>query len=129
MSARSHEPSRSHASRERAPVRSLSVARRRWNRSVTTTDCASLSIGGEQSVDREVVSHTGDLLRRLLEHVASDGLDADSGGLELRGGIGLLLYASINQFAWSQAIVILIAILGIVIISEALSAYVRSRIV
>ncbi|CAM5220701.1 hypothetical protein BTHI11S_03291 [Bosea thiooxidans] len=44
-------------------------------------------------------------------------------------GIGLLLYASINQFAWSQAIVILIAILGIVIISEALSAYVRSRIV
>ena len=45
------------------------------------------------------------------------------------GGIGLLLYASINQFAWSQAIVILIAILGIVILSEALSAYVRSRIV
>ncbi|MGO4404800.1 phosphonate ABC transporter, permease protein PhnE [Bosea sp. RAF48] len=45
------------------------------------------------------------------------------------GGIGLLLYASINQFAWSQAIVILIAILGIVIISEALSAHVRSRIV
>lgn len=45
------------------------------------------------------------------------------------GGIGLLLYASINQFAWSQAVVILIAILGIVIISEALSAYVRSRIV
>ena len=45
------------------------------------------------------------------------------------GGIGLLLYASINQFAWSQAIVILLAILGIVIISEALSAYVRSRIV
>lgn len=45
------------------------------------------------------------------------------------GGIGLLLYASINQFAWSQAIVILISILGIVIISEALSAYVRSRIV
>jgi len=44
------------------------------------------------------------------------------------GGIGLLLYASINQFAWSQAIVILIAILGIVILSEALSAYVRSKI-
>lgn len=45
------------------------------------------------------------------------------------GGIGLLLYASINQFAWSQAIVVLIAILGIVIVSEAVSAYVRSRIV
>ncbi|KRE00034.1 phosphonate ABC transporter permease [Bosea sp. Root381] len=45
------------------------------------------------------------------------------------GGIGLLLYASINQFAWSQALVILMAILVIVIISEALSAYVRSRIV
>lgn len=44
------------------------------------------------------------------------------------GGIGLLLYASINQFAWSQVLVILIAILAIIIISEALSAYVRSRI-
>lgn len=45
------------------------------------------------------------------------------------GGIGLLLYASINQFAWSQVLVILIAILVIVIISEAVSAYVRARIV
>ena len=45
------------------------------------------------------------------------------------GGIGLLLYASINQFAWSQVIVILAAILVIVLISEAVSAYVRSRIV
>ncbi|MDQ7776994.1 MAG: phosphonate ABC transporter, permease protein PhnE [Paracoccus aminovorans] len=44
------------------------------------------------------------------------------------GGIGLQLYASINGFAWSQVLVILIAILGIVIISEWISAYVRSRI-
>jgi phosphonate transport system permease protein len=44
------------------------------------------------------------------------------------GGIGLLLYASINSFAWSQVIVILFAILVIVLASEALSAWVRSRI-
>ena len=44
------------------------------------------------------------------------------------GGIGLYLYASINQFAWQQVLVVLIAILVIVIASEALSAYVRERI-
>ncbi|MGE3994007.1 MAG: phosphonate ABC transporter, permease protein PhnE [Variibacter sp.] len=43
------------------------------------------------------------------------------------GGIGLYLYASINQFAWSQVLVILIAILVIVILSEFVSAYVRKR--
>ena len=44
------------------------------------------------------------------------------------GGIGLLLHASINTFAWSQVLVILLAILVIVMLSEALSAAVRSRI-
>jgi phosphonate transport system permease protein len=44
------------------------------------------------------------------------------------GGIGLLLHASINTFAWSQVLVILLAILVIVLLSEALSASVRSRI-
>ena len=44
------------------------------------------------------------------------------------GGIGLLLHASINMFAWSQVLVILIAILAIVMLSEAVSASVRSRI-
>lgn len=44
------------------------------------------------------------------------------------GGIGLYLYASINSFAWTQVLVILIAILVIVILSEALSAHVRARI-
>lgn len=44
------------------------------------------------------------------------------------GGIGLYLYASINQFAWQQVLVVLAAILVIVIASEALSAYIRARI-
>ena len=44
------------------------------------------------------------------------------------GGVGLYLYASINSFAWTQVLVILIAILVIVMLSEALSAYVRARI-
>ena len=44
------------------------------------------------------------------------------------GGIGLYLYASINQFAWQQVLVILIATSVIVLISEAVSAWVRSRI-
>lgn len=44
------------------------------------------------------------------------------------GGIGLHLYASINQFAWQQVLVVLAAILVIVLLSEALSAYIRGRI-
>lgn len=44
------------------------------------------------------------------------------------GGIGLYLYASINQFAWQQVLVVLLAILMVVIASEAVSAWVRGRI-
>ncbi len=44
------------------------------------------------------------------------------------GGIGLQLYASINQFAWQQVLMVLVAILAIVLVSEALSAYARARI-
>ena len=44
------------------------------------------------------------------------------------GGIGLHLYASINQFAWQQVLVVLAAILVIVLASEAVSAWVRGRI-
>lgn len=44
------------------------------------------------------------------------------------GGIGLYLNASINTFAWTQVLVILVAILVIVLISEAVSAHVRARI-
>lgn len=41
------------------------------------------------------------------------------------GGIGILLYSSINQFAWREAGIILILILAVVIISEFVSATVR----
>jgi phosphonate transport system permease protein len=44
------------------------------------------------------------------------------------GGIGILLYSSINQFLWQEVTVILIAVLGAVIASEFLSATVRRRI-
>ncbi len=44
------------------------------------------------------------------------------------GGIGLQLYASINQFAWDRVVVVLAAILVIVIASEALSAHIRSKV-
>ena len=44
------------------------------------------------------------------------------------GGIGLHLYASINQFAWQQVIVVLAAIFAIVVVSEWISALVRARI-
>jgi phosphonate transport system permease protein len=44
------------------------------------------------------------------------------------GGIGIYLYASINQFAWQRVLVVLIAILAIVVASEAISAYIRARI-
>ena len=44
------------------------------------------------------------------------------------GGIGIMLYASINQFAWHEVSVMLIAIFGVVIVSEFVSAAIRQRI-
>jgi phosphonate transport system permease protein len=44
------------------------------------------------------------------------------------GGIGIVLYAAINQFMWQEVAVILIAVFGVVILSEFLSAAVRRRI-
>ena len=44
------------------------------------------------------------------------------------GGIGIHLYASINQFAWQQVLVVLLAILVVVIASESVSAWIRARI-
>ncbi len=44
------------------------------------------------------------------------------------GGIGIMLYSSINQFAWHEVSVMLAAILGVVVVSEFVSATVRQRI-
>jgi phosphonate transport system permease protein len=44
------------------------------------------------------------------------------------GGIGILLYSSINQFAWHEVAAMLISIFGVVIVSEFVSAAVRQRI-
>jgi phosphonate transport system permease protein len=44
------------------------------------------------------------------------------------GGIGILLYASINQFKWHEVSLMLIAIFAVVVVSEFVSATVRARI-
>jgi phosphonate transport system permease protein len=44
------------------------------------------------------------------------------------GGIGILLYSSINQFQWREVSLMLIAVFGVVLISELISATVRQRI-
>ena len=44
------------------------------------------------------------------------------------GGIGILLYSSINQFQWREVSLILLAVFGVVIFSEFVSALVRERI-
>jgi phosphonate transport system permease protein len=44
------------------------------------------------------------------------------------GGIGILLYSSINQFAWHEVATMLVSIFGVVIVSEFVSATVRQRI-
>jgi phosphonate transport system permease protein len=44
------------------------------------------------------------------------------------GGIGIVLYSSINQFAWHEVSVMLIAIFLVVLVSEFISAAVRKRI-
>ncbi|MDJ0722258.1 MAG: phosphonate ABC transporter, permease protein PhnE [Desulfobacterales bacterium] len=44
------------------------------------------------------------------------------------GGIGILLYSSINQFQWQEVSLMLVAVFGVVLISEFVSAAVRQRI-
>ena len=44
------------------------------------------------------------------------------------GGIGILLYSSINQFLWREVALTLILVFGVVLISEYISAKVRQRI-
>ena len=44
------------------------------------------------------------------------------------GGIGILLYSSINQFVWQEVSVMLIAIFAVVVVSEFVSAMVRQKI-
>jgi phosphonate transport system permease protein len=44
------------------------------------------------------------------------------------GGIGILLYSSVNQFLWQEVSVILLSVICIVIISEFISAAARKRI-
>ena len=44
------------------------------------------------------------------------------------GGIGILLYSSINQFLWQEVTLILLSVFGVVIVSEFVSAAVRKRI-
>ena len=49
-------------------------------------------------------------------------------GLVGAGGIGIQLYASINQFAWQEVSLMLIAVFCVVVVSEFVSATVRRRI-
>ncbi len=49
-------------------------------------------------------------------------------GLVGAGGIGILLYSSMNQFRWDEVSVIMISIFAVVVISEFVSATVRKRI-
>ena len=44
------------------------------------------------------------------------------------GGIGILLYSSINQFLWREVAVTLIVVFGVVLVSEFISAKVRQKI-
>ena len=44
------------------------------------------------------------------------------------GGIGVALQTNINYFKWDAVLTILIAILGIVLVSEGISAYLRGKV-
>jgi phosphonate transport system permease protein len=44
------------------------------------------------------------------------------------GGIGIMLYSSINQFSWHEVSVMLVAIFAVVLVSEYVSATVRRHI-
>ena len=49
-------------------------------------------------------------------------------GIVGAGGIGIQLYSAINEFAWQEVSVMLIAVFAVVVVSELVSATVRKRI-
>jgi len=49
-------------------------------------------------------------------------------GLVGAGGIGVELQTSVNSYAWGSVLTIMIAILGVVIVSELVSAYFRKKV-
>jgi len=49
-------------------------------------------------------------------------------GLVGAGGIGVELQTSVNSYAWGSVLTIMLAILGVVIISELVSAYFRKKV-
>ncbi len=50
-------------------------------------------------------------------------------GLVGAGGIGIILQGAIDTFNWPEAATVLIAILGLVVIGEVVSAFLRKRII
>ncbi|WP_412777092.1 phosphonate ABC transporter, permease protein PhnE [Thalassospira lucentensis] len=50
-------------------------------------------------------------------------------GLVGAGGIGIILQGAIDTFAWQTVATILLAIIGLVIIGEAISAYLRKKVI
>jgi phosphonate transport system permease protein len=44
------------------------------------------------------------------------------------GGIGVELFRAVNAFAWQSVATVLLVILGVVVVSEALSAYARTLV-
>lgn len=49
-------------------------------------------------------------------------------GIVGAGGIGVNLQTSVNRYAWGRVLTILLAILGVVIVSELVSAYFRKKV-
>ena len=49
-------------------------------------------------------------------------------GIVGAGGIGILLYSTMNLFRWEQVSVLLVSIFAVVVVSEFVSAAVRQRI-
>lgn len=45
------------------------------------------------------------------------------------GGIGIALQTAVNRFYWSEALVILIVILGVVLLSEGVAVYLRKKFI
>ncbi|WP_417816298.1 MULTISPECIES: phosphonate ABC transporter, permease protein PhnE [Thalassospira] len=50
-------------------------------------------------------------------------------GLVGAGGIGIILQGAIDTFAWQTVATILLAIIGLVIIGEAIAAYLRKKVI
>ncbi len=92
---------------------------------VTATGAGPLQIFTYAIVPQILPSFIGIATYRWDSNIRASTVVGFVGG----GGIGITLQTAVNRFYWSEALVILVVILGVVLLSEGVAVYLRKKFI